>query len=92
MEDIVRIVANNGVSIVIVALFIWDWLSNKKDVKDTLTTIKESNINIANCLTELKQSNTNTSKSLEILQKSLDNQTQKIDKLLEVTYDKRKNS
>lgn len=79
----INLIVNYSVSIVIVALFLWDWISNKKDVKITLKTIKESNENIASCLIEMKQSNNNISKSLDLLQKSLDNQTQKIDKLLE---------
>lgn len=92
MEEVLNLIANHGVSVIIVALFIYDWLANKKDVKETLDVIKDSNTNIASCLNEIKQSNTNTSKSLEILQKTTDNQSQKIDKILEVAYDKRKNS
>lgn len=83
MEEIANLIMNYGVSIIIVALFIWDWVSNKKDVKKTLNAIQESNENIASCLIEMKQSNANISKSLDLLQKSLDNQTEKIDKLLE---------
>lgn len=83
MEDIINLLTNYGVSIIIVALFIWDWISNKKDTKKTLNAIQTSNENIASCLNEMKQSNTNISKSLDLLQKSLDNQTEKIDRLLE---------
>lgn len=83
MEDIINLLTNYGVSIIIVALFIWDWVSNKKDTKKTLNAIQSSNENIASCLNEMKQSNTNISKSLDLLQKTLDNQTEKIDRLLE---------
>lgn len=83
MEEIANLVMNYGVSIVIVALFIWDWITNKKDTKKTLNAIQSSNKNIASCLIEMKQSNANISKSLDLLQKSLDNQTEKIDKLLD---------
>lgn len=83
MEEIVNLLMNYGVSIVIVALFIWDWVGNKKDTKKTLNAIQTSNENIASCLIEMKQSNNNISKSLDLLQKSLDNQTEKIDRLLE---------
>lgn len=83
MEDIINLLTNYGVSIIIVALFIWDWISNKKDTKKTLNAIQSSNENIASCLNEMKQSNTNISKSLDLLQKTLDNQTEKIDRLLE---------
>lgn len=83
MEEIANLITNYGVSIVIVALFIWDWVTNKKETKKTLNAIQKSNENIASCLTEMKQSNVNISKSLDLLQKSLDNQTEKIDRLLE---------
>lgn len=83
MEDIINLLTNYGVSIIIVALFIWDWVSNKKDTRKTLNAIQASNENIASCLIEMKQSNNNISKSLDLLQKSLDNQTEKIDRLLE---------
>lgn len=61
--------ANYGVSIVIVGLFIWDWFSNKKDMKETLVVIKDTSVNI--------------SKSLDLLQKSMDKHDEKLDKLLE---------
>lgn len=83
MEEIANLLMNYGVSIVIVALFIWDWITNKKETKKTLNAIQVSNENIASCLIEMKSSNLNISKSLDLLQKSLDNQTDKIDKLLE---------
>lgn len=83
MEEIINLLTNYGVSIIIVALFIWDWVSNKKDTKKTLNAIQSSNENIASCLNEMKQSNTNISKSLDLLQKTLDNQTEKIDRILE---------
>ena len=66
MEEIANLVMNYGVSIVIVALFIWDWITNKKDTKKTLNAIQSSNENIASCLIEMKQSNANISKSLDL--------------------------
>lgn len=69
MEDIVRLIANYGVSIVIVALFLWDWFTNKKEMKDTLDVIKDTSINI--------------SKSLDLLQKSMDRHDEKLDKIIE---------
>lgn len=62
MEEILQGIANYGVSVIIVGLFIWDWVANKKKITETLE--------------EMKVSNANTSKSLELLQKSMDNQTQ----------------
>lgn len=60
MDNIVQAIANYGVSVVIVGLFIWDWIANKKKITETLD--------------EMKVSNANTAKSLELLQKSMDTQ------------------
>lgn len=62
MENIVQMLANYGVSIVIVGLFLWDWIANKRKITETLE--------------EMKVSNANTSKSLELLQKSMESQEQ----------------
>ena len=69
MEEIAKLIANYGVSIIIVTLFIWDWFRNKKDMKETIEVIKDTSINI--------------SKSLDLLQKSMDRHDEKLDKLLE---------
>ncbi len=69
MEEFVKIIANYGVSIVIVALFLWDWFTNKKEMKSTLDVIKDTSINI--------------SKSLDLLQKSMDRHDEKLDKIIE---------
>lgn len=69
MEEFVKVVANYGVSIVIVALFLWDWFTNKKEMKNTLDVIKDTSINI--------------SKSLDLLQKSMDRHDEKLDKIIE---------
>lgn len=69
MEEFVKIVANYGVSIVIVGLFLYDWFTNKKEMKDTLDVIKDTSINI--------------SKSLDLLQKSMDRHDEKLDKIIE---------
>lgn len=69
MEELIKMLVNYGVSIVIVGIFLWDYISNKKEMRETLESIKTSNINIANCL--------------NLLQKSMENTTEKIDKLLE---------
>ena len=69
MEEFVKIVANYGVSIVIVGLFLYDWFTNKKEMKSTLDVIKDTSINI--------------SKSLDLLQKSMDRHDEKLDKILD---------
>ena len=58
MREIVELIANYGVSAVIIFLFIWDWYINKKEMKETLEVIKDTSINI--------------SKSLDLLQKSME--------------------
>lgn len=73
MEDFVRLIANYGVSIVIVALFLYDWFTNKKEMKNTLEIIKDTSINI--------------SKSLDLLQKNMDRHDEKLDKILERRHD-----
>ncbi len=83
MEEIANLIMDYGVTIIIVALFIWDWVTNKKEIKNTLRAIEENSKNIGSCITEMNQSNNNISKSLDLLQKTLDNQGVKIDKLIE---------
>lgn len=77
MQEIVDLVSKYGVSLVIVALFLYDWFTTRKDMQKTL----EQN---SNCLTEIQNTNKNTAKTLELLQKSMDNQS----KFLQV-HDKR---
>lgn len=69
MKEIVELIANYGVSSIIIFLFIWDWYINKKEMKETLEVIKDTSINI--------------SKSLDLLQKSMDRHDEKLDKLLD---------
>ena len=69
MKEIVELIANYGVSAVIIFLSIWDWYINKKEMKETLEVIKDTSINI--------------SKSLDLLQKSMDRHDEKLDKLLD---------
>ena len=69
MKEVVELIANYGVSSVIIFLFIWDWYINKKEMKETLEVIKDTSINI--------------SKSLDLLQKSMDRHDEKLDKLLD---------
>lgn len=90
MEQMVNMVMNNSIAVIIVALFLWDWVTNKKQVTDALKAISKSSINIEDCLknleknnTNLQRSNDNISKSLDLLQQSLDNQDVKINRLLE---------
>ena len=68
MEQIASLIGTYGVSAIIIALFIWDWITNKKEMKETLNVIKDTSLNI--------------SKSLDLLQKSMDKHDEKLDELL----------
>ena len=83
MEEIIQLVTNYGTSIIIVGIFLWDYVANKKDMKKTLDTVRYTNETISKCLIEMKQQNNNTAKSLELLQKSMDNTEEKIDRLMQ---------
>lgn len=74
MEAILELINKFGVPLVIVGLFLYDWVTTRKDMQETLKQnsmcleeIKNTNINNA-------ETNKNTAKSLELLQKSMDNQ------------------
>ena len=84
MEEIANLIGNYGVCIIIVVLFLWDLVANKKTVTDTLKTIAMASENIEKCLTNIEKNNDNISKSLDLLQQSIENQGTKIDKLLEI--------
>ena len=89
MEQIVQMIGTYGVSFVIVAIFLWDYCSNKKKtaenqevIKSTLETVGKTTTTIAGCLKEMQQQNLNTAKSLELLQTQMENTDKKIDILL----------
>lgn len=74
MEELIKMISEFGVPLVIVAIFLYDWITTRKDMQETL---KQNNM----CLQEIKntninnsETNKNTAKSLELLQKSMDNQ------------------
>lgn len=91
MEEIVKMLSSYGVSFVIVALFLWDYIVNRKRdaqnqeiMKDSLNAVKESTSAISKCMEEIKQSNDNISKSLDIVQQNVNKQSDKLDKLLDL--------
>ena len=67
MEEIMEMINKFGVPLVIVGLFLYDWLTTRKNMQQTLEQNKD-------CLSEIQNTNKNTAKSLELLQKSMDNQ------------------
>lgn len=90
MEDLVRLISSYGVSFVIVAIFLWDYVVNKKKlnenqdvIKSTLTVVKDTTVTISKCLVEIQQANYNIAKSLELLQTQMETTDKKVDKLIE---------
>lgn len=69
MEQVIEMISKYGVSFVIVGLFLYDWLTTRKSMKETLD---QNNA----CLKEIQNTNKNTAKSLELLQKSMDSQSE----------------
>ena len=69
MQEMLEMISKFGVSLVIVALFLYDWFTTRKDMQKTL---EQNSI----CLIEIQNTNRNTAKSLELLQKSMDNQSE----------------
>lgn len=85
-----QLIGTYGVSAVIVIIFLWDYIANKKKnvenqetIKTTLAVVKESTSTISNCLIEMQQTNLNTAKSLELLQRQMESTDKKVDKILE---------
>lgn len=90
MEEILNGIGTYGISFVIVAIFLWEYTTNRKKeienqeiIKSTLQTVENSTVTISKCLTEMQQTNVNTAKSLEILQKQMETTDRKVDKILE---------
>lgn len=90
LTQIGQMLGTYGVSAIIVIIFLWDYIANKKKnvenqetIKTTLAVVKESTTTISNCLIEMQQTNLNTAKSLELLQKQMESTDKKVDKILE---------
>ena len=74
MEEFMEMLNKFGVPLIIVGLFLYDWVTTRKDMQETLKQnsmcleeIKNTNINNA-------ETNKNTAKSLKKKKKSMDNQ------------------
>ena len=90
INQIGQILLNYGVSAVIIIVFIWNYIVNKKKnaenqetIKTTLQVVENTTTTISNCLIEMQQTNSNTAKSLELLQKQMESTDKKVDILLE---------
>lgn len=73
MEDIIRLVSDYGVQFIIVCLFLYDWVTNKNKISQTLEQNKD-------CLKEMSVSSSNIAKSLELLQQSMTAQSNLLNK------------
>lgn len=74
MDQTLKAISEYGLLVVIAGLFIWDWITNKRQNTETLKELKDSNKNIAT-------SSNNIAKSLEII---LNNQTNEENKLANI--------
>ena len=76
MQETIKFVAEYGVTIVIVGLFLyawWDDRHNRNKILDNSLKLEHNNNEILN---EMKKTNSNTAKSLELLQISMQNQSE----------------
>lgn len=64
MEEIVKMISSYGVSFVIVGIFLWDYVANKKNMRESLDAIKNTISNI--------------SQTLELLQTKIENIADKV--------------
>lgn len=74
MEEILKHISDYGITIIIVALFIYAWWDDRKNrnvILDNSLKLESDNNEI---LSEMKNTNLNTAKSLELLQISMQNQ------------------
>lgn len=74
-----QLIGTYGVSIVIVILFLWDYIAEKKKMqenqeimKSTLSAVQNTTETMVSCLNEIKSTNSNTAKSLELLQNQME--------------------
>lgn len=74
MEEVTSLLFNYGIGFVIVGLFIYDWITNKKDIKKTLGQNEKA-------LEEIANSTKNTAKSLELLQQSMSEQKSMVERI-----------
>lgn len=74
MAETIKIIADYGVTIVIVCLFIYAWWDDRHKRNEMLDTSLKLEHNNNEILSEMKITNANTSKSLELLHISMQNQ------------------
>ncbi len=83
IQSITKLVVDYGLLTIISAIFIWDWVANKKQNTETLKELKDSNKNIA-------VSSENIAKSLDIIlnnQITEENKLTNIENKIDKTYE-----
>ena len=74
MAETIRLIADYGVTIAIVCLFIYAWWDDRRNRNQMLDTSLKLEHNNNEILNEMKITNANTSKSLELLHISMQHQ------------------
>lgn len=74
MAEFLKLIADYGITLVIVFLFIYAWWDDRNKRNEMLDTSVKLEHNNNEILSEMKTTNANTSKSLELLQISMKNQ------------------
>ncbi len=72
MEELLKIALESGISVLIVFVFVHDWVTTRKSMSETLKQNARCLEEIKNTNDNIAESNKNTAKSLEILQSTLD--------------------
>ena len=67
MMDIVKLLGEYGVTLIIVGLFIYAWLDDRRNRNEIIAKTLGLENNNNEILNEMKKTNENTSKSLELL-------------------------
>lgn len=74
MGEFIKLIADYGVTLVIVCLFIYAWWDDRHKRNEMLDTSLKLEHNNNEILSEMKITNANTSKSLELLHLSMQHQ------------------
>lgn len=67
ITNVIEMIGNFGVLVIIAGIFLWEHITSKKKIADTLDQNSKM-------LEEMRNTNCNTAKSLELLQESMNTQ------------------
>lgn len=87
LSEILSTIGNSGGTVILAALFVWVFITDKKRMQETLETntellkvLSQNNQNNSEILKTLALSNDNIARSLEIIQKNMEVTDGKIDR------------